>query len=82
MQQTHEYAAKMKMAANDVIIREMLGRWVSELEPSIAYDLDSEIIGLTIAMAPIGSCPPICVRPDPDAAHQWHHDRIREILKL
>lgn len=53
-----DQAVAQKTASNENIIRELLGRWVSELEPAVAYR-NGEIIGLTIADAPIGSCPPI-----------------------
>ena len=47
---------RAKVQSDDAILREMLGRWVSESEPSIAVRLGSgEIIGLTRADDPTGS---------------------------
>ncbi len=50
-------AVRRKLARDEQIIRELLGRWVSELEPCVAYDPDFEIIGLCPANAPLGSSP-------------------------
>lgn len=49
-------AAMARARYEEYVIRELLGRWVSELEPAVAYR-DGEIVGLTIAAAPIGSAP-------------------------
>ena len=38
----------------DKIVRELLGRWVSEIEPAIAYSKEGRILGLTPADTPIG----------------------------
>lgn len=43
------------------VIRELLGRWVSEIEPAIAYH-DGEIIGICAADTPIGIKPFILAR--------------------
>lgn len=59
---TRRYA-QQKAAADEACVREMLGRWVSELEPAVAYGPFGDIIGLTLAASPVGSYPPICVRP-------------------
>lgn len=53
---------RRKVAAEESVVREMLGRWVSGLEPAIAMR-DGEIIGLTAAEFPIGVICPIVVRP-------------------
>ncbi len=45
-----------RMARDEQLIRSLLERWVSELEPAIAYR-NGEIIGLTPANAPLGSKP-------------------------
>lgn len=45
------------------VVRVLLARWVSELEPVLVYHR-SEIIGLTFAGVPIGSEPPILRRDD------------------
>jgi hypothetical protein len=34
---------------NDDAIREMLGRWISELEPSVAVDQCGSVIGLCVS---------------------------------
>ncbi len=44
-------------AVNEVLVRHLLSRWVSELEPAVAYDRQGRIIGLTLADAPVGSAP-------------------------
>lgn len=44
-----QFTAKAERDAG--VLMELLGRWVSELEPSIAYDPDYNIIGLS---APTG----------------------------
>jgi hypothetical protein len=51
-------AMEAKTRRDEETVRRLLERWVSELEPAVAYR-DGEIIGLTIADAPLGSCPPI-----------------------
>lgn len=49
-------ALRAKVKRDDATLREMLGRWVSESEPSIAVRLGTgEIIGLTRADDPTGS---------------------------
>lgn len=49
-------AIRAKVTRDDAILREMLGRWVSESDPSIAVRLGTgEIIGLTRADDPTGS---------------------------
>jgi hypothetical protein len=45
-----------KMIRDEAIVRGLLGRWVSELEPSIAYR-DGEVIGLCPAESDLGSQP-------------------------
>lgn len=52
-----------KARADEQIVRRLLEQWVSELEPAIAMR-GGEIIGLTLADAPLGSNPPIF---NPDA---------------
>lgn len=42
-------------AREECLIRKMLGKWVSELEPSVARGCEGELLGLTIADLPIGS---------------------------
>lgn len=49
-------ALREKVKRDDQVLREMLGRWVSESEPSLALRLGSnEIIGLTRADDPTGA---------------------------
>lgn len=50
-------AALAQAAVDEEIIRGLLGRWVSELEPAVARDENGKIIGLTSADAAIGSEP-------------------------
>jgi hypothetical protein len=47
---------KLRVMEDEATIRDLLGRWVSGLEPAVAYR-DGEIIGLTLADAEIGSRP-------------------------
>lgn len=49
-------AMREKMAADEIKIRNLLGKWVSELEPSIVYH-NNEIIGLCDAKTEIGMKP-------------------------
>lgn len=44
-------------ADSEAKIRWLLQHWVSEIEPAVAYDKHGNIIGLTIADAPVGSKP-------------------------
>ena len=39
------------------IVRELLSRWVSELEPAIVYDSNGNLLGLTVADTPEGVKP-------------------------
>jgi hypothetical protein len=50
-------ARDAKTARDKCVVREMLGRWVSELEPALATNQRGDIIGLTMADAPVGSKP-------------------------
>lgn len=50
------------MRRNEAIVRSMLCRWVSELEPAIAFDRHNNIIGLTPAGGAVGSSPFILYR--------------------
>lgn len=52
-----------KCRKDEAAVRELLGRWVSELEPAVCYHR-GEIIGLTLADAPLGSKPFILRRDD------------------
>ena len=45
-----------KMISDEEAIKELLGRWVSELEPAVAYQ-NFEVIGLTPAESDLGSKP-------------------------
>lgn len=54
-------AMRQKAAQDEQIIRDLLGRWVSELTPAVAYR-NGEIIGLCDADAPAGSAPFILER--------------------
>lgn len=49
-------ACDEKARRDEATIRALLGRWVSELEPAVAYR-HGEVIGLTLADAPLGSRP-------------------------
>ena len=53
------FLMEAKIRADEEVIRELLGRWVSELEPSIARDRTGRILGLVPADTPIGSKPVI-----------------------
>ena len=53
-----------RSAAEERVIRDLLGRWVSEFEPSIAMR-DGEIIGLCVAGDPSGSIPVRVALPAP-----------------
>jgi hypothetical protein len=57
MKQVIEHAIKANTARDEQIIRSLLGRWVSELVPAIAYDQFGAILGLVPANSPIGSKP-------------------------
>jgi hypothetical protein len=48
--------AKAKASQDENAIRELLGRWVSEFEPSVAYQ-NGDVIGLCVADDPSGSVP-------------------------
>ena len=57
MQTLTEVTLKMaaaKAAADERIVRALLGRWVSEFEPSICYR-NGEVIGLAVADDPTGA---------------------------
>jgi hypothetical protein len=54
-------AIQLRAASDEIIIRSLLGRWVSELEPAVAW-CDGEIIGLCPAGAEIGTSPFILER--------------------
>ena len=45
-----------KARHDEAIIREMLGRWVSELEPSVCYR-NGQVLGLCMAGDPTGHMP-------------------------
>ncbi len=49
-------ACLAKAACDEAVVRGLLKRWVSEMEPAIAYR-NGEIIGLCIADAMIGTAP-------------------------
>lgn len=48
-------SALQKAAADEKIIRMLLGLWVSEFEPSVVYDSRYNIIGLSVAGDPSGT---------------------------
>lgn len=48
--------AAHKAARDEKIIRALLGRWISEFEPSVAMR-NGEVIGLCVAGDPSGSIP-------------------------
>ena len=52
----YDAAYRAKVQDNEAIICGLLSRWVSELEPAIAFE-NGEIIGLTLAEAQVGSKP-------------------------
>ncbi len=56
MQHYIRRAALARAAADERTIRNLLERWVSELPPAVAYQ-NGEVIGLTLADAPVGSKP-------------------------
>lgn len=49
------YAEHMRMQED--ILRDLLGRWVSELEPELVIGPQQEIVGLTFAGQPLGLKP-------------------------
>lgn len=53
----------LSLMTREARIREMLGRWVSELEPIAVYDRSGIVLGLTFDGIPVGVVAPICVRP-------------------
>lgn len=55
-------AVSNQSSANEVVIRGLLERWVSELEPAVAYDRCGNILGLCDKAAPLGS-KPFILRP-------------------
>jgi hypothetical protein len=57
-----EQAARSRMRQYDRALREMLGEWVSELEPALVWDQFGRLIGLTFAGIPPGIDAPICVK--------------------
>ena len=56
------FAAYVEMVEDqeEAAVREMLGRWVSETEPTLVYR-GGKLIGLTIADIPVGVVAPIVV---------------------
>ena len=56
MQAAIDRAMAAQAAHNEAVVRSLLGRWVSGLEPSIAMR-NGKIIGLCDAAAPLGSIP-------------------------
>ena len=53
------------MLEEEELVRRMLGKWVSELTPSIVYTRGhngTKLVGLTGWEYPVGSTPPIMVR--------------------
>ena len=45
-----------KAGDDEHIVRKLLGKWVSKLEPAIVYDRQGNIIGLTRADMPSSLC--------------------------
>jgi hypothetical protein len=62
IKQAVQTAIRNQCQLNEAIIRSLLERWVSGLEPSVAYDRRGNIIGLCDANAPLGS-KPFILRP-------------------
>jgi hypothetical protein len=56
MSYIYDRACADRMAQNEAIVRSLLERWVSGLEPSVAMR-DGQIIGLCDAAAEVGSTP-------------------------
>jgi hypothetical protein len=52
-----ERARRRFLARNEAAVRELLGRWVSELEPATVLNRHGYVIGLTMADAMPGSMP-------------------------
>jgi len=61
---------------DDLAVREMLGQWVSGLEPSIAYGPNFRLLGLTAADFPVGAEAPIVVDPP-----SWYASSVDELSK-
>ena len=60
----HE-ALAAKLASDEQIVRDLLGRWVSELEPALVYHR-GEIVGLCAADAPLHAVAGgACLQRDP-----------------
>lgn len=58
-----EAAMRQRAAMDEAVVRDLLSRWVSELDPVLVRrSRDGEIIGLTFADAPLGSVPPVLWR--------------------
>jgi hypothetical protein len=55
--------------AEEALIRRLLGCWVSEMPPAVAYDRRGNILGITIADCPLGSSPFILTIEAADAMH-------------
>lgn len=70
-----------RMAAESDLIREMLGRWVSELEPVVLRDENLLIAGLTIAGISIGQLAPVVVA-NPHYRPRKHWDPAEHFADL
>lgn len=49
---------RRQLAADEEMLRELLGGWVSELEPAMVYQ-NGKFIGLTAMEFPLGSYAPV-----------------------
>ena len=56
MERYVQEAIRLRAARDEVVIRGLLGRWVSELDPAVAWQ-DGRIIGLTVADSDLGTSP-------------------------
>lgn len=55
-------AVMERAAEQERLVKLMLGRWVSELEPVLVFNRGGGLLGLAQAGIPIGACCPIIVR--------------------
>lgn len=51
-----------RMAADAIVVRKLLERWVSELEPAIVFDRQFNVLGLAPAESEVGF-KPFILRP-------------------
>lgn len=69
LERLHQKIKEQTAAIVEAILRidetevsRMLGQWVSELEPALAYGPNGQLLGLTSADIPVGVIAPIVVK--------------------